>query len=321
VYRDGTLLSTQPAGATTFSDESAPSGTTPVYGVSAIDAAGNESARSTVSVPVPPASGGGDVSAPSVPGTPVVGAVTANSVALSWAASSDDVGVTGYRVFRDGTQVSTTNGSTTSFQDTGLAASTTYSYTVQAVDAAANASGMSGARSATTSSSAMGGKLTFAPTDDATLDASAPTTTLGSTNRLTVDASPVNDFLLKFSVSGTGTGSTCPTVSAAKLRLTVGNTANDNSPKGGDFRAAVNSNWSESTVTYNTAPAATGAPAGSIITSVALNTTYLVDVTPIITGNGTYTIRASSTSADGARYYSRNGNPTTQAPELQITCG
>ncbi|MEN3311979.1 MAG: hypothetical protein V7645_1308, partial [Actinomycetota bacterium] len=96
----------------------------------------------------------------------------------------------------------------------------------------------------------------------------------------------------------------------------------DNSGKGGDFRAAVNSNWSQGTVTWNTAPAAAaGAPAASIATPVALNTAYLVDVKPIITGDGTFTIRVTGNTTDGARYYSKDGNPATVAPQLQMTCG
>jgi hypothetical protein len=78
----------------------------------------------------------GGVTAPgnAAPTTPtnVTGTPTANSVALSWTASTDDVGVTGYRVYRNGSQVGTPAG--TSFTDTGLNPSTTYSYTVAAVD-------------------------------------------------------------------------------------------------------------------------------------------------------------------------------------------
>ena len=144
----------------------------------------------------------------------------------------------------------------------------------------------------------------------------------GTASRITVDSSPVNDFLVKFTVAGTGSGTSCPTIAAAKLRLTVGNTTNDNSDKGGNFRAAVNSNWSEASVTWNTAPAAVaGGPVASITTPVALSTAYFVDATSLITGNGPITIRASGNSTDGARYYSRNGNAATLAPELQLTCG
>ena len=74
-------------------------------------------------------------------------------------------------------------------------------------------------------------------------------------------------------------------------------------------------------MTWNTAPAASSTPVAAITTPVALNTAYLVDVTPLVAGNGTFTIRASGNSSDGARYYSRNGNPAGVAPQLQLTCG
>ena len=99
------------------------------------------------------------------------------------------------------------------------------------------------------------------------------------------------------------------------------NTSNDNSNMGGVFRGAANSSWAEGTVTWNTAPAASSPPVAAITTPVVLNTAYLVDVTPLVGGNGTFTIRASGNSSDGARYYSRNDNPASVAPQLQITCG
>jgi hypothetical protein len=83
-----------------------------------------------------------------VPAGVTVGAVWASSVALSWQASTDNVAVTTYRVFRDGTQVGTTG--TTVYQDSGLAASTTYAYAVAAVDAAGNASARSSSVQANT---------------------------------------------------------------------------------------------------------------------------------------------------------------------------
>jgi chitodextrinase len=96
-----------------------------------------------------PASGGGDTTPPSVPTGLTSTAHTASSVSLSWTASTDNVGVTGYQVLRNGTQVGTTTA--TSFTDIGLTASTQYSYTVKAYDAAGNVSAASGALSVTTS--------------------------------------------------------------------------------------------------------------------------------------------------------------------------
>ena len=87
-----------------------------------------------------------DTTAPSVPTGLTAAAVSSSQINLSWTASTDNVGVSGYRVFRGGTQIATT--STTSFANTGLSASTTYSYTVAAYDAAGNLSAQSSAASA-----------------------------------------------------------------------------------------------------------------------------------------------------------------------------
>ncbi|MFC7304153.1 lytic polysaccharide monooxygenase [Streptomyces monticola] len=79
-----------------------------------------------------------DTEAPSVPGDLAASNVTHNSARLDWRPSKDNVGVTGYDVYRDGTKVSTTEG--TSFTDKGLKAETAYTYQVVARDAAGNTS-------------------------------------------------------------------------------------------------------------------------------------------------------------------------------------
>src|SRR6202040_1230101 len=94
-------------------------------------------------------------------------AATASSgtqIGLTWTASTDNVGVTGYRIERcTGTgctsfaQIGTTTGATT-FSNSGLTASTSYSYRVRATDAAGNLSTYSNTASATTRSS--GGSIT-----------------------------------------------------------------------------------------------------------------------------------------------------------------
>ncbi|WP_043635042.1 carbohydrate-binding protein [Nonomuraea candida] len=92
--------------------------------------------------------GGGDTTAPSVPGNLRSTGVTSSSVSLAWNAATDNVGVTGYDVYRGGTLVTTVSG--TSYTDTGRAAETSYTYTVRARDAAGNVSGASNAVTATT---------------------------------------------------------------------------------------------------------------------------------------------------------------------------
>jgi hypothetical protein len=85
---------------------------------------------------------------PSVPRQLTAKPVSASQVALSWKASKDNVGVAGYRVYRDGSQVATTPG--TSYAAGGLSASTSYSFAVAAYDRAGNVSGRSAPAGATT---------------------------------------------------------------------------------------------------------------------------------------------------------------------------
>jgi len=95
---------------------------------------------------------GGDSTPPAAPGGLTVTGHTSNSVALAWNASTDNVGVTGYRILQvsgsTSTQVGTT--SATSFTVTGLGASTAYTFAVVALDAAGNVSGPSNQVSVTT---------------------------------------------------------------------------------------------------------------------------------------------------------------------------
>ncbi|MCK2213884.1 cellulose binding domain-containing protein [Actinomadura sp. ATCC 31491] len=94
----------------------------------------------------------GDTSPPSTPGTPSASGTTSTSTTLSWGASSDNVGVTGYDVLRatgDSFSVVGTTGGR-SYTDSGLTPSTTYRYRVRARDAAGNVSPESGAVTVTT---------------------------------------------------------------------------------------------------------------------------------------------------------------------------
>jgi len=91
-----------------------------------------------------------DTTAPTAPTALAAGTPTATSVALSWTASTDAVGVTGYDIYRGTTLVGSST--TTSYTATGLTAATTYSFTVKAKDAAGNVSNASSAVSVTTTS-------------------------------------------------------------------------------------------------------------------------------------------------------------------------
>ncbi|MEZ4828837.1 MAG: S8 family serine peptidase [Bacteroidia bacterium] len=83
--------------------------------------------------------GGGDTQAPTTPTNLAASNTTQTSTDLTWTASSDNVGVTGYNVFVNGVLDGTTTG--TSYTVGGLSAATTYTIAVSAYDAAANVSG------------------------------------------------------------------------------------------------------------------------------------------------------------------------------------
>jgi hypothetical protein len=89
-----------------------------------------------------------DGTAPSIPTGVAAQANGPNSVTVSWSPSTDNVGVTGYDVLRNGSKVASVAG--TSFTDTGVQPSTTYTYTVDAFDAARNTSMPSAPASVTT---------------------------------------------------------------------------------------------------------------------------------------------------------------------------
>jgi hypothetical protein len=94
-----------------------------------------------------------DTVAPQPPTALTAVAVSDTEVALDWSGASDNVGVTGYQIFRNGdpTPVASVGASPTSYSDSGLTPEATYTYTVAALDAAGNVSVESVAATATTS--------------------------------------------------------------------------------------------------------------------------------------------------------------------------
>jgi len=89
-----------------------------------------------------------DTQAPSVPANLAATAGSPSQINLAWTASTDNVGVAGYQIYRNGVAVGTT--SATTYSDVGLDANTTYTYGVAAFDAAGTVSAPSATASATT---------------------------------------------------------------------------------------------------------------------------------------------------------------------------
>jgi len=146
VRRNGVQVAT-PA-TTSYADTGLSAATTYNYAVAARDAVGNISPN-WASVSVTTASAA-DSTPPTTPTGLTAAATGSFGANLSWSASTDNVGVSGYIVRRNGVQIATPI--TTSFADTGLSAATTYSYTVAARDAAGNLSSDSASVSVTTGS-------------------------------------------------------------------------------------------------------------------------------------------------------------------------
>jgi chitodextrinase len=146
IFRNGTRIANSTTNS--YSDAGLNANTQYTYTVTAFDAAGNVSLQSSPSTGTTLSA---DTTSPSVPSNLQSSNVTSNSVRISWSASTDDTGVAGYDVFRDGTKAGTTT--IPSYVDSGLAASTTYRYTVVAFDGSNNWSLQSQQLSVTTTSS------------------------------------------------------------------------------------------------------------------------------------------------------------------------
>ena len=151
--------------------------------------------------------------------------------------------------------------------------------------------------------------LIFNPVADTYVQADLPTSNFGSAPQMVVDNSPIRNVLLKFNVLGIGARS----VLSAKLRLYCV----DPSPFGGEFHRVADASWSEGAINWNNAPAA---DLNSIATlgKVVASTWYEVDVTFLVSGDGTLSLKALSTSTDGAYYSSREGTAGF-SPQLVIT--
>jgi uncharacterized protein (TIGR03437 family) len=127
--------------ATTYNDTGLAIGASYSYRMRAVDAAANLSAYSSTATAVTSAP---DSQPPTAPGA-LMTTTSGTQINLSWTRSTDNVGVAGYRVERcqgagcsNFAQIASLNGSTTTYNDSGLSLSVSYSYRVRATDAAAN---------------------------------------------------------------------------------------------------------------------------------------------------------------------------------------
>ncbi|MBP5739245.1 MAG: phosphodiester glycosidase family protein [Abditibacteriota bacterium] len=139
IYRNNTLVGTSET--TEYTDTGLAQDTSYSYRVSAVDFVGNESGKGTAVT----MSTHFDETPPTVPQNLRMETATNNSVTFAWDASTDDTAVTGYNVYRGTRLLGTVRPANRKYTDTGLSATSTYSYYVEAFDAQNNTSAKSAA--------------------------------------------------------------------------------------------------------------------------------------------------------------------------------
>jgi chitodextrinase len=251
-----------------------------------------------------------DTEPPTAPTNLNATASSASRVDLNWSASSDNVAVAGYEVYRDGALLGNATGTT--YADTTTSPGTTYSYQVRARDAVGNPSEFSNAATATTPAST-GSSLIFAPQADARVEEASPSTNYGTSSKIRADggSGPDVESYLTFTVGGA-----LGPVQSARLRLHFYTGTVD-----GPAVYSTSSAWVESGptgITWATRPPPTSAAADDK-GAIADGTWVEYDVTQFVTGNGTYSFRLATTSSDGVDIYSREA--TSLRPELVLSVG
>ncbi|MGW8729528.1 discoidin domain-containing protein [Streptomyces sp. NPDC055808] len=154
VYANGELRTSVAGNVTTYTD-SQPASATVAYYVRAKDAAGNQSPNSNT---VTRKGSSGDTQAPTAPGSLAYTEPAAGQIKLTWTASSDNVGVSGYDIYANNQLLKSVAGDVTTYTDS-QPATVTVSYYVRAKDAAGNQSGASNTVTRNGSSSGDGSNL------------------------------------------------------------------------------------------------------------------------------------------------------------------
>jgi endoglucanase len=188
-----------------------------------------------------------DVTPPTAPTNLTVASKTSTTVSLSWTASTDNVGVTGYRIFEGSTQVGQVGtGATTSFTVTGLAPASTHTYTARAIDAAGNVSANSNPVTVTTDPPVVDAMPPTAPTNLAVTGATSTTVSLSWT--ASTDNVGVTGYRVFRGATLAGT-STTTTFTAGGLTPNTGYTFTVRA-----FDAANNESQPSNAVTVTTPP-------------------------------------------------------------------
>ncbi|MCY9591363.1 bacillolysin [Paenibacillus chitinolyticus] len=240
--------------------QAAISSATDLFGANSAQVNSVKAAYAAVGIGSPPPAQ--DTQAPTAPGNLVSTGKTSSSVTLSWSASTDNVGVTGYDVYRGSVLAASVSG--TSATVSGLSPSTAYTFTVKAKDAAGNVSPASSPVTVTTSSSTD-------PTD--TLPPTAPgnlvsTAKTSSSVSLSWSASTDNVGVAGYDVYNGSTLATTVTGTSATVSGLQGGTSYTFTVKARDAAGNVSPASNAVTVTTDTG---SGAAAWAAYTTYQVN--------------------------------------------------
>jgi chitodextrinase len=247
---------------------------------------------------------GSDTQAPTTPTGLAAAAANATKVNLTWSASSDNTGVAGYTIYRDGTSLATVSNANLAYSDTTTAPVTSYIYTVDSFDMAGNHSAISAPVSVTTPN--MSSSLTFTPEADTYVNAGSTSANYGAATTLRADASPDVHSYLRFNIAGLGGKS------IAKARLLI--FANSSSTQGVTAQAVADNTWGELTTNYANAPALGNTLASS--TTISAGTWVTLDVTSYVTGEGAYSFGIATSGSTAISFASRESS--ANSPQLII---
>lgn len=257
--------------------------------------------------------------------TGVAATAASSDVAVSWNATTDNVGVTGYQVHRSGTSgftasagtlVTTVDGSTLSWTDAGRPAGTSY-YQVLATDAAGNVSGPSNEGSATVVPAPQPVTLTLAPTADTYVNAGAPNTAAGSYTTLATRGTSAYITYMRFNATAEVPAGQHLVSASLKFATTSDSFAGSTDPQ---QTVAMAGDWSEATTTYNNRPQTSSTLLGTFSGPTLPNASYSIDLDPnaisaALAGDINFSMQSQGT--DSLWFFSREAS-VTKRPALVL---
>ncbi len=245
-----------------------------------------------------------DTLPPSVPTGLTVVPLGMRQADLSWTASTDNTGVQGYTIYRDGVELAVVNGGATTYSDTTTAASASYTYTIDAFDPYGNHSAPSDPVSVIMPAESV---LTFTVAADTYVNSASPTRNYGTSSALRADVSPDVHAYLLFNLNG---------VSGLQVQSAVLNLySNSSSSFGLKAYAESDTSWGERTMTYENAPA-TGEALG-VSGAISAGAWASLDVTPVVQSDGPLSLAIFTDSNTALSFASRESG--TNAATLTVT--